>query len=95
MKLIKRKGKIVGCQATPDDEPTDHDCNKPERDEDKPVEYLDQEEKDSEEQSSGLFTAEDRLKYSPRGHIPGSVSRRDGKIVTNPGLRHTGENPNE
>ena len=75
--------------------PTDQGCTKPERDEDKLAECPNQEEADLEEQSSGYYTTEKRLNDPPRGHIPGNVYHRDGKIVTNPGLRHTGENPDE
>lgn len=58
-----------------------------------PEAFREHQEIESEQEGSGPFTAEDRRKWPMPGHIPGS--NRDGKIVTNPGLSHTGFNPDE
>lgn len=54
-----------------------------------------QELKEAAEDSNYFFTQEDRLEYPNAGHIPGSFFAKDGKVVTNPGLRHTGYRPEE
>lgn len=93
MGYIRKNGKVVGYTASPDDTPDNNDSDQ--QNIEKVQCNISSEETTSENESffSGYFTREDRMKFPQRGHIPGSL--RDGKVVTNPGLRNTGWQPDD
>lgn len=91
MGYIKKNGKIIGYSATPSD-PSPNPANVGSG---QPTQSRSQgrlAEEATQDQDLNYFEQMEPGKF-PRGHIPGS--NRDGKIVTNPGLRNTGWLPTD